>query len=218
METEFLKGLIKLNYGEDVAEELKKLASSVSWAKGWPDDKKAFWNGEAFMWSYKINKERREVIKGELSALLGKNLDLGCGAYSYLPSVGFDISEKMLELNDNCAEKIVGDLEKDLPFSDNSFDSVTAVFVLNYVENYKGLLAGIKRVLKDNGNFVVVLSAKKLNDWQRQKEVNSFSSKEWKKILEEYFTVKFYEKEEMWFFMCRKESTPPTKNSANNNY
>ena len=43
----------------------------------------------------KISKERRLLIEQELKFLFkGKNLDLGCGAYSYFPSVGFDLSEK----------------------------------------------------------------------------------------------------------------------------
>jgi len=93
-----------------------------------------------------------------------------------------------------------------LPLKDNSFDSVTAVFLLNYVENYKGLLSEIRRVLKDLGRFVVVLSSKKINDWQRQKEVNSFNSEKWKEILEKAgFSIDLKEKEGLWFFRCGKE-------------
>jgi ubiquinone/menaquinone biosynthesis C-methylase UbiE len=205
-ETEFFNSLIELQYGQEDLGKMKKLASKVSWAKGWPFDNVAFWNAEAFMWSHKINKEKRELIKSELIFLKdGNNLDLGCGAYSYIQSVGFDFSAKMLHSNDNCTEKVIGDLEQELPFDNLSFDSVTLVFVLNYVDNYLGLLGEIKRVLHDKGTLMIILSQNKVNDWQKQKEVNSFPSSKWVSIIEEAgFSVNFYEKEGLWFFKCSK--------------
>ena len=202
--TEFFNGLIELQYGQEDLGKMKKLASGVSWAKGWPSDNVSFWNAEAFMWGHKVSAEKRKAITTELKFLEnGENLDLGCGAYSYVKSVGFDFSAKMLQGNDNCVKKVVGDSEKELPFGAGSFDSVTLVFVLNYVNNYLGLLREIKRVL--NGTLMVVLSQNKVNDWQKQKEVNSFPSSKWVSILESVgFFVNFYEKEGLWFFKCSK--------------
>ena len=205
-ETEFLSGLLELQYGQDVEGKLKRIASKVEWAKGWPEDKKAFWNAEVFMWQHKVEKKKRELINEELKFLqYGKNLDIGCGAYSYIPSVGFDISERMLQFNDNCTKKVIGDVEKGLPFTDATFDSVTAIFVLNYVQHYQQLVLEIRRILKDNGFFIMVLSSGKVNDWQRQKEVTHFTAAKWCEILQGGFPVDFYEKEKLWFFRCRKE-------------
>ena len=203
-ETEFFKGLIELQYGLNVEDKLCEISKDVSWARNWPEDKKSFWNAEAFMWNKKIDKEIRELIRGEVKFLSGgKNLDLGCGSYSYLISVGFDISEKMLNFNDNCPEKVIGDLENDLPFFANTFDSVTVIFVLNYVKGYVRLLQEVKRVLKEGGIFVVVLSSKKINSWQRKKEVNDFLGKKWYDFfLKSGFKVNFYEKEDLFFFKC----------------
>ena len=201
-ETEFLQGLIELQYGRDP--DLKEVAQKVPWAKGWPKDDKAFWNAEAFMWERKISKEKRELIKNELSTLNGRNLDLGCGAYSYIKSVGFDFSMKMLQFNDNCIEKVEGSLEERLPFEEE-FDSVTAVFVLNYVENYELLFFEIGRVLHEIGKFVMVLFSKQVNEWQKQKQVNDFSAEKWQQILVKAgFFVNFYKKDELWFFSCSK--------------
>jgi len=206
-ETLFLSGLIELQYGKNAGKELQQYSEKVSWAKGWPLDDKAFWNAEAFMWSRKISKEKRELIKQELAFLVQgknlKNLDIGCGAYSYLRSTGFDFSSKMLEFNDNLVKKVQGDLEKKLPFANGEYGSVTAVFVLNYVHNYLGLLSEIKRVLNKEGVLMVVLYSKQINDWQKQKVINDLSVKEWKDVLiKGGFSVDFYEKEELWFFRC----------------
>lgn len=205
-ETELFSSLIELQYGLDVEKKLRKITQRVEWTKGWPEDKRAFWNAESFMWGHKIEKEKRELIAWELEFLVGgDNLDLGCGAYSYLSSTGFDISDKMLLLNDSCTKKITGDLEEKLPFKEGEFDSITSIFVLNYVRKYSQLLSEVKRVLSEKGTFVMVLWSKSLNDWQRQKEVNKFSWLEWKRIIEaEGFLVEFYEKEGIWFFKGRK--------------
>ena len=42
-----------------------------------------------------------------------------------------------------------------------------------------------------------------VNDWQKQKEVNSFDFVEWEKVLKKVgFNVEFYEKEGLGFFRC----------------
>ncbi len=206
-ETAFFCGLMELQYGRNVEKQLKLLAEKIPWARGWPENIKSFWNAEAFMWTHKISPDKRELIKQELKFLDGgKNLDLGCGAYSYIPSVGFDFSEKMLLFNENCSEKIVGDLEERLPFADGSFDSVSAVFVFNYIKNYNLLLAEINRVLKSKGIFFMAIYSGKINDWQRQKEVNSLGREKWRAILKETgFDVDFFEKDNLWFFCCEKK-------------
>ncbi len=204
-ETEFLGSLLELGHGLKVEGKLKELSTSVEWASGWPVDKTSFWNAEAFMWRHKVGKEAQKLISDELAFLSGRNLDLGCGAYSYvLGSVGFDISPKMLQFNDQCREKMVGDVERLLPLDSHSFDSVTAVFLLNYVQNYAGLLQEIHRVLRPTGTFVMVLSAHPVNEWQRQKEITRFDAVGWKIVLENAgFTVSVEEKGKLWFFRCR---------------
>ena len=203
-ENEFLIGLLELGYGEAVEEKLKKLSSEVVWAKGWPHDRRAFWNGEAFMWRKKIHMRLRSVIAEELSAFNGgRNLDIGCGAFSYVKSVGFDVAEKMLQFNSNLSEKVVGDLNSRLPFGNGSFDSVTAVFVLNYVENLNLLLLEVKRVLREGGKLMVVLYSGQVNSWQRQKEVRHLNLEEWREVLEKSgFRVRVWEREGLWGFEC----------------
>ncbi len=207
-ETELLKGLIELQYGQNVDQKVLKIANQVPWAKGWPEDPVSFWNAEAFMWSHKIEKQKRALIERELSIFRGgNNLDVGCGAYSYVPSTGLDFSPKMLQFNEQCHHKIIADMEQVLPLSDSSFDSITAIFVLNYTRNYRQLLQEVWRILVDGGKFVVVLSTKGVREWHRQKEVNTFSSLVWVKVLTAVgFRVRFYEKAGVWFFVNTKNN------------
>ncbi len=203
-ETKFMQRLIELQYDTANIDELTKISRKISWAKGWPQDKTAFWNSEAFMWKRKISEKVKKIIFEELKGLSSTNLDLGCGAYSYIKSVGFDISEKMLQNNENLISKVVGDVEKNLPFKDNEFDSVTAIFLLNYVKNYEKLFAEISCVLKSGGIFMMVLSAVPIKKWHQRQQVNDFSVKEWKEALEKSFKVKFYSKEDLYFLRCTK--------------
>ena len=173
-EGEFLKGLIELQYGGDVVEELKKLSKNVSWAKGWPEDNKVFWNAEAFMWNNKISKEKKEVIAGELNGSKGlnglgeeRNLDLGCGAgdhVSFFEEQGFDvtgidISSEMIVL---CKKKNLNvqvmDIE-DLTFEKESFDGIWAVTSLLHIpkNNLSLVLEKINSILKENGVLYVCL-------------------------------------------------------------
>ena len=103
--------------------------------------------------------------------LKGKCLDLctGTGDIAYLLKnkglevIGFDFSEKMLEIARKKhpeIEFIQGDCTQ-LPFADNSFDTVTISFGLRNIENYDKALDEIKRVLKPSGKFLHLDLAKK---------------------------------------------------------
>ena len=209
-ETQFLQTLIEQGFGLDVENKLQKLSSKVSWAKGWPKNKVAFWNSEAFMWQTKIDKEQRADISAKIIELIqknthtsGKNLDLGAGAYSYIPSVGIDISPKMLQLNDVAFEKVCADIEQTFPFNEKSFHSITAVFILNYVQNLSKVLNECKRVLQDNGVLLIVLSNIGIHPRHKKHQINDFDKSCWQKIIEQQgFRVKVKIDDNLLFFTC----------------
>ncbi len=207
-EDQFLIGLLEFQYNPSISSELQSLTYNIPWAKGWPENNKSFWNAEAFMWRKKIEPSVREHITDELKSLKGKNLDLGCGSYSYIPSIGFDFSEKMLDFNENLIEKVQGDIEHPIPFESHSFDSVTAIFVLNYVQNHSQLFSEIRRILKQEGTFLMVLSLNKVKEWQRQKEINFFDRKKWISLIEESgFSVTLKEQHNLLFFTSKIQKT-----------
>ena len=69
--------------------------------------------------------------------------------------IAVDICQKMLRQIDNpLIEKYIASAEK-LPFSDNEFDIIVSRQCLHYVEALNEAISEIKRVLKDDGIFVI---------------------------------------------------------------
>jgi len=204
-EDKLLIQLLELQHGAIEISELKETCSQVDWAKGFPESKEAFWNCAAFMWQRKIKKDKREMIKLEIQNLLGtskhKNIDIGSGSYSYIPSVAFDCSKKMLDFNDSVLEKVQGDIEAKWPFENESFETVTAVFVLNYLKNLDLVFSEIKRVLNQNGKLIAVISATGVTGLHKAQEKQQRSFESWKELFSNYFAVeKSYKKDGLWFF------------------
>jgi len=181
----FAKGAEK----DKLISEAKKIANKIPLFKGWPEKSVKFWDVEAFAWRTKIPSHVRLFIRKELLKRIplgGINLSLGPGSYPYIEdSVLVDISPEMLKAVEPTVKftrKIVHDLEKGkLPFKDNSFDTVTMVFVVNYLSKLP--FKEIYRVLKKKGKLIIVQSAKMLDDWYVKQEKKQYSASELKKLL-----------------------------------
>ena len=108
------------------------------------------------------------ALKSLLPDMKGlKVLDLGCGfgehCIEYVNQgaskvVGIDISEKMLEVAkaENSDPKITYHLlpMEDLNQLDEKFDLVISSLAFHYIEDYKGVVANISRLLSDKGLFI----------------------------------------------------------------
>jgi ubiquinone/menaquinone biosynthesis C-methylase UbiE len=94
-------------------------------------------------------------------------LDAGCGSGPLIAALrdrgaivtGFDKSAGMLalarrRLGDD-ADLQVAELGSPLPFSDDTFDDVTASLVLHYLQDWGSALAELRRVLKPGGRLIV---------------------------------------------------------------
>lgn len=154
--------------------ELKKIANKTESLKGWPEDKLVFWDVESFFWANRFNKLDREFILNKINKYISNNhLDIGCGA---LPvdskCVCMDCSKDMLDMVKN--NKIVFDFDGNkFPFGNSKFESISALFVLNYIKNLNLLLSEISRVLTEDGKLIIVQSYMPINEFHRQKEVNN---------------------------------------------
>ena len=98
-------------------------------------------------------------------------LDLGSGTGAAEKQlVGYEVTaldpdERMLSLN-NFSNKIVGSAEA-LPFDDKSFDNVYCAFVWRNVSDTDKAFEEIRRVLKDEGKFVLLDMTRPLNTFTK---------------------------------------------------
>jgi len=116
---------------------------------------------EKFNHGYPVNvlKKNNSKIKTlEIGAGLGEHIsyeDLSFQDYHALelrPEMASVIKEKYKNVNVE-----VGDCQKKLTFNDNSFDRVLAIHVLEHLPHLPAALSEIYRVLKNTGQFTVVL-------------------------------------------------------------
>ena len=87
-------------------------------------------------------------------------LDVGCRDKKLQESLPISVSYIGVDIHEN--EDVVShDLENPLPFSDNSFDVVTALDVIEHLENSHQLLHELKRVSRD----LIILSLPNIYHW-----------------------------------------------------
>ena len=98
----------------------------------------------------------------------GRVLDVGCGTGILMESlprfgptvVGLDYSATALEFcRERGAERLVLGSGDRLPFDDASFDVVTAIGVIEHIDDDRGALAEWARVLRPGGSLVFLTSA-----------------------------------------------------------
>ena len=170
--------------------------------------------------------------QGELVPLLGaiankKILDVGAGTGRLTTMLAnreaivtaLDASEKMLKiLRSKCSDRsrpvtmVVGDAEN-LPFDNDTFDTVTAAFLIVHLKDPARFFDEAYRVLKDGGLFVVT----NIN----QKDPPPVKTKEGQVIIESFYhrpekireileSLAFGIKEEVFIYEGRDASPVPS--------
>lgn len=113
-----------------------------------------------------LNSFEKGRISGMLGDLKGKKvLDVGAGtgrltielARTGAEVTALDVSEEMLKVlkrKNGQIETVVGEAE-DLPFDDNTFDFVTAAFLVVHLKDPISFFNEVYRILKVGGKFLV---------------------------------------------------------------
>lgn len=99
----------------------------------------------------------------------GRILDIGCGTGQHLKygNIGVDISaEMLLEAKRKGCSMLVQSKAEELPFRDNSFDSILCIFTVLNLCDYVKAVSEIRRVLKKNG--IAIVSAASI--WDHAKD------------------------------------------------
>jgi SAM-dependent methyltransferase len=97
-----------------------------------------------------------------------KTLDIGAGNGAHLKYedlgaqeyVALEYSEKLIENIRKSypnAKAVIGDCQKKTDFKDNYFDRVLAIHVLEHLDNLPTTLQEVRRILKPEGKFTVVI-------------------------------------------------------------
>lgn len=118
-----------------------------------------------------LAKKRADKANSFISNNLrkGKILDIGCGSYPYFlintnfkDKYGIDPSLNLKELKTNNLNLQSADITKTkFSFKDNYFDVITMLAVFEHIDNDRlnFILKEIKRVLKNNGLFIITTPA-----------------------------------------------------------
>jgi len=75
-------------------------------------------------------------------------LEIGCGMLKSKGAIGLDI-RKTPDVD------LLGDLERSLPFKDESFETIIANQVVEHIENFVQLMAELHRILKKDGKLII---------------------------------------------------------------
>ena len=188
---DFFDILLKLSFVKNKKPLIKKakaIAKKIPELKGWPSSSK-FWDAEALMWNENIPNNIRKLIKTQINKTIpkGNNLCLGSGSYHYVKnSVLLDYSQEMLNKSNN-SKKVLFNLNKGkMPFKNNSFNSITAVFLINYIKDLNFLLKDAKRILKKNGKIIIVQSANPIAKLYRIKQKKSWKKEDVEKLMKRF--------------------------------
>jgi SAM-dependent methyltransferase len=127
------------------------------------------YNLESFYWWFVARRQLLETLIKDLAGELTDPimLDVGCGTginYSvmskYGTAVSTDFSEEALQFSKT---RGVGDLVRSsvetLPFKHNAFDVVTALDVLEHVDDDLKALDQLRRIMKENALLVITVPA-----------------------------------------------------------
>jgi 2-polyprenyl-3-methyl-5-hydroxy-6-metoxy-1,4-benzoquinol methylase len=109
------------------------------------------------------NNAIHNMVVGALRDRGGANgwlVDVGCGTGAFWEAIGSQVQRytgvDLVDYETNTFEQLTADLNKDpLPFDDNSVDTVTAIEVIEHVENPRRFMRELSRIVKPGGLVAV---------------------------------------------------------------
>ncbi|PIA79622.1 bifunctional demethylmenaquinone methyltransferase/2-methoxy-6-polyprenyl-1,4-benzoquinol methylase [Gaetbulibacter sp. 4G1] len=132
--------------------------------------------------------------------------------------IGLDISSGMLDIGkekikkkglEQKIEMVIGDSEN-MPFDDNTFDAITVAFGVRNFETLENGLKEILRVLKPNGNFVILETS--MPDKTPYKQGYNFYTKNILPVIGRVFS----KDRSAYKYLCESASTFPYGEVLNN--
>lgn len=177
------------------------------------------------IWESGADDEFRTSLQEPELALLKTRkrlLDLGCGDGKSLlflaknhEVTGLDYSQKAVEIVRKRLEEkklpgrvILGDLYEPLPFPNDSFDAVIAYQSINHgtIEQIRGTLREIQRVLKKDGLFLLKIGNKEKYEWKEENGLYKGIFNTYKEIAPNTYDVVAGEEKGVVHYMFTREN------------
>ncbi len=108
----------------------------------------------------KSDKHYTFILRDRWSLVSGKkHLDIGCGygQFARLNPKNIEVYGIDIEKQSDLTNFKIADINKKIPYSDNTFDSITMFHVLEHLTNPSYALKEINRVLKKDGQAIIMV-------------------------------------------------------------
>lgn len=127
---------------------------------------------------------------------------------AYSKYIACDIAQELLEKHpeNDKVEKVICNLEENLPFENESFDLAVSFFVIEHIENIDNFLSEIYRILKEDGRCMISYFPQR-REFTREKNHDKFKIQLFHHRLED-----IKEKAEYQFFKFQTIKTYDDKN------
>ncbi|MBI2136393.1 class I SAM-dependent methyltransferase [Candidatus Woesearchaeota archaeon] len=188
-ETDINKQLLIVRQMQEIAKNVSALRGWPYNAKVFWGKEAVFWKqriGQKYRVFIKnelttaVNKNKLDKNKLDKNKLDKNKLDsgstileLGTGNIPCIKNaVCLDLSHEMLATiglpnmgNKTTIKRVQANVEYSLPIRDNCIDTIVALFLCNYIERLDIMLGECKRVLKENGQIIIVQSAAAVDNY-----------------------------------------------------
>jgi len=135
-------------------------------------------------------------------------LDIGCGSGLMLNSLekigltsGMDMSDEAISFSQEIFSGTIkkGSLPSDVPYANNEFDIITALDVIEHIDDDQASLRKIRDLLKSNGKCILTVPAY-MSLWSHFDELNEHKRRYTKAELQEKLTLAGFRIEKLSYY------------------
>ena len=185
----------------------------LKYYKDWSDNNK--YNKDMIEWNYTAPKETVNVLKKYVLNKNFKILDAGCGTglvgielkkFGYLHVEGIDFSQDMLDLAPEGIYKNLqkADLNLNLKFKDDTYDSIVCVGTFTYGHVKAHALDELIRITKNKGFICFTINEGIYKEYGFDKKIKELSdSKFWN--VKEFFKSNYITSKDVRAWLCLAE-------------
>jgi len=185
----------------------------LKYYKDWSDNNK--YNKDMIEWNYTAPKETVNVLKKYVLNKNFKILDAGCGTglvgielkkFGYLHVEGIDFSQDMLDLAPEGIYKNLqkADLNLNLKFKDDTYDSIVCVGTFTYGHVKAHALDELIRITKNKGFICFTINEGIYKEYGFDKKIKELTDNEFWNV-KEFFKSNYITNKDVKAWLCLAE-------------